>query len=327
MTFPLAIGRSALRRTGLGPILLRLRRAGRFGFKAEIAMFIAKRRFLRAIMQSPPLAAADGALDCFMLLNQARFWEGLWALYSFRKHFGPCRIVVLDDGTLKRESRAILECLFLGIVVPAVAGHDATMLSRLEELGLSRCHAWRQRFVFFRKLVDPCLLAENKGMVLLDSDCLHFRVPEEVRSWAENPDRVRFIADLARHSFCAPHETLSRICGAALPEFFCAGYLCLPRHSIQLHRVEQYLAAPCFTEQLASGKFSHVAEQTLQAMEAAVVGAEVLPETYATCPDVPSSKTVAGHFCGGSVERTWFYTKGIPLVARQLGLGGQKADG
>ncbi|MCX6907901.1 MAG: hypothetical protein NTY01_07655 [Verrucomicrobia bacterium] len=320
MTSPLAIGRSALRRTGLGPVVLRARRAIRFGFKAEVATLIAQKRYLRSILKAPPLAAGVGEIDCFMLLNQARLWEGLWALYSFRSHFGPCRIVVLDDGTLKDGSHTILKTLFPGIQVPAVVGHDAAMLSQLQTLGLNRCHAWRHRFVFFRKLVDPCLLAENKGMVLLDSDCLHFRVPEEVVKWAENPDRVRFIADLARHSFCAPHATLSRICGAVLPEFFCAGYLCLPTQSLQLHRVEQYLADPCFMEQLSSGKFSHVAEQSLQAMEAAVVGAEVLPKTYATCPDVPQSNAVAGHFCGGSVERTWFYTKGIPLVARQFGL-------
>lgn len=318
MTSPIAIGRSALRRAGLGPVVLRARRAIRFGFKAELATLIAKRRYLRLILHARPLAAGEGMLDCFMLLNQARFLEGLWALYSFCCHFGPCRIVILDDGTLKNESHSILKALFPGIQVPAVVEHDAAMLSQLQRLGLSRCHAWRQRFVFFRKLVDPCLLAENKGMVLLDSDCLHFRVPEEVRNWAENPDRIRFIADLSRHSLCAPHETLSRVCGAVLPEFFCAGYLCLPRHSIQLHRVEQYLAAPCFTEQLASGKFSHVAEQTLQAMEAAVVGAEVLPEAYATCPDVLTSNPVAGHFCGGSVERTWFYTKGLRALADKV---------
>jgi len=303
-----------------------MRRAIRFGFKAEVTTLIAKKQYLRSILKAPPLAAGDGEIDCFMLLNEARFWEGLWALYSFRSHFGPCRIVVLDDGTLKDASRSILKTLFPGIQVPAVVGHDAAMLSQLQTLGLNRCHAWRHRFVFFRKLVDPCLLAEKKGMVLLDSDCLHFRVPEEVRKWAENPDWVRFIADLVRHSFCASHETLSEICGAALPEYFCAGYLCLPRGSLQLHRVEQYLAAPCFTEQLASGKFSHVAEQTLQAMEAAVLGAGVLPETYATCPNLQSSNTVAGHFCGGSVERTWFYTKGIPLLARRAGFCGQSAD-
>jgi hypothetical protein len=294
--------------------------------EAEITTLIAKRRFLRAIAQAPPLDTGDGVIDCFMLLNQARFWEGLWALYSFRTHFGPCRIVVLDDGTLKGASLATLEALFPGIVVPAVEGHDAMVLSHLEELGLRRCLAWRQRFVFFRKLVDPCLLAVNRGVILLDSDCLHFHMSDEVRLWAKNPDRVRFIADVARHSFCAPLATLSQICGAVLPEFFCAGYLCRPRGSVQLDRVEEYLADPCFAEQLASGKFSHVAEQTLQAMEAAVVGAEILPETYATCPDVPSSNAVAGHYCGGSVERTWFYTKGISLVARQLGLCGQRAD-
>jgi hypothetical protein len=306
---------SALRRIRPGPALLRLRQAARFGLKAEIAMLIAKRRFLRAIMLAPPLAAGGGAVDCFMLLNRARFFEGLWALYSFRTHFGPCRIVVLNDGTLDGESCAILQGMFPGIQVPPVGRNDSAMSSRLEALGLDRCRAWRKRFVFFRKLVDPSLLAERSGMVLLDSDCLHFRAPEEVRSWAGSPNRVRFIADPVRHSFCGSHQGLSRICGAPLPEFFCAGYLCLPRHGIRLQRVEDYLAAPCFDEQLASGQFSHVAEQTLQAMEAAVLGAEPLPDSYATCPDLPSANAVAGHFCGGSVKRTWFYTKGLPALA------------
>jgi hypothetical protein len=309
-----------LTRIGFGACLLRLRRALIFGLRAEVNTFIAKRRYLRAIVKASPLSADVGRTDCFMLLNESRFWEGLWALYSFRFHYGPCRIVVLDDGTLGSESISILRVLLPGVQVPQFAAHNKSVCQHLEKEGLERCLAWRSSFVFFRKLIDPSVIAQNRGVILLDSDCLHFRKPEVVKSWAENPEQLLYIADLAKHSFCAQYDTLSRICGERLPEYFCAGYLCLPKDGINLFRIEEYLGAPCFNEQLQSGKFAHVAEQTLHAMEAAVIGSAILPDTYATCPDVSLFDCVAGHFCGGSVDRTWFYTKGIPHLARQLSL-------
>jgi hypothetical protein len=82
--------------------------------------------------------------------------------------------------------------------------------------------------------------------------------------------------------------------------------------------VERYLSADCFEKQLTAGRFSHVAEQTLYAMESAIGGAEVLPHEYATCPDPNFVTATMGHFCGGSYKRTWFYTKGLPVVSQLL---------
>jgi hypothetical protein len=311
---------AVLRRLRVGPALLRIRRALNFGIRAEVSTFIAKRRYLRKIAFAKPLESAVGTIDCFMLLNEVRLWEGMWALYSFRSYYGPCRIVILDDGTLTEESRRLLVGLFPGITIPQVADHDMMVFTRLRELGLSRCLAWRERFVFFRKLIDPCLMEGGTGAVFLDSDVLHFEVPNEIRLWTENPNRILFIADVARYSLSGPHDTLSEICGATIPECFCAGYLCIPKGALQLQHVEDYLTDPCFDSQLECGKFSHVAEQSLHAMEAARVGCEVLPRSYATCPDVPSTKAVAGHFCGGAVMRTWFYTKGLPVLSHHFGL-------
>ena len=314
--------KAIMRKIRLGSFILGLRRSIRFGFKAEIATFVAKKRFSRRILHAEPLRSDSGFIECFMLLNEARLWEGLWALYSFRFYFGECQLVVLDDGTLKPTSLDILHSLFPGIQIPQVIENDGAVLAQLELAKLPLCLDWRKRYVFFRKLIDPTLLNKKSGMILLDSDCLHFQVPQEVRRWAENPNQTLFISDLAKHSFCAPPEALSTVCGASLPEHFCAGYLCIPKDGLQLQRIEQYLLDPCFGKQLAERKFSHVAEQTLQAMEAAITGAKILPATYATCPNVPNPDVVAGHFCGGSVERTWFYTKGISTLARQLCLSG-----
>lgn len=304
-----------MRRLGAGAFLLRLRRAYRFGLRAEFSTWLAKRRWLKAAADLPALPSGEGPLDCFMLLNEPRLWEGIWSLHAFRRLFGPCRLVILDDGSLKRASIRILERLFPDISIPDVADNDGRIDAYLESAGLPLCREWRRRFVFFRKLVDPQILAKSDKIVLLDSDVLHFKSPCEIHEWVAQPDGMRYAADIRRHSYCAPPEALRALCGVSLPEYFCAGYLCVPKHAVDLGRIERYLAAEVFERQRAEGKFSHVAEQTLYAMESARAGAKMLPPSYATCPEPRTGDIVMGHFCGGEATRYWFYTKGLSLLA------------
>ena len=306
------------RSLGVGSALLRLNRIREFGIRLEVEGFLARRRYLRAARALPPIDSSSGPIDCFMLLNEPRLCEGIWSLYSFRFHFGPCRLIVLNDGTLKDESIRLLRDVFPGISIPEFNRNNDDALGFLASMQLDRCRQWRERFVFFRKLIDPLFLSSSDKFLLLDSDCLHFSPPKEIRQWSQQPMAIHYIADSNRHSFCAPVEELSRICGASMPEYFCAGYLAVPRSAIDLNRIERYLQAKCFDEQLKLGAFSHVGEQTLYAMEASVVGAEMLPAQYATCPSLDSEPAIMGHFCGGSYKRMWFYTEGLPLVRSQV---------
>lgn len=312
--------RRVLSPLGLGPKLLRLRRAIRFGFRAEWKSHDAKIRYLRKIGNAKPLPSGEGPTDCFMLLNEPRIWEGLWSLYSFRHHFGACRLVVLDDGTLRPKSIALLRTVLPGITIPEFHFQDSTVCGQLERQQLWRCLEWRRQrhYVFTRKLFDPLFLSSSEHMVLLDSDYLHFNSPCEVREAFDGPRMIRYVSDTRRFSLCADPGELAELCRAQLPEYFCAGFLYVPRASVQLRRLEHYLSHPIFTRQLHRSSFEFLAEQTLWAMEAAVIGAKALPPTYGTCPDVEQQAAIAGHFCGGVVERTWFYTKGLPLLTRQF---------
>jgi len=304
-----------LRKWKVGSKIQRLKKALDYGPKVEIETFLARCRYLQAAMSFPPLSGNEGPLDCFMLLNEPRLWEGVWSLHTFRKLFGPCRLIVLNDGSLRPDSIRTLERLFPGIAVPDVARNDSRVDAFLAQAGVPLCREWRRRFVFFRKLIDPVLLAQSDAILLLDSDVLHFRTPTEVRAWVSDPAGARYIVDPERYSYCAPPDVLRELCGAPLPEYFCAGYLCLPRGMVDLHRVERYLASDVFDSQRVAGKFNHVAEQTLYAMESGIAGSKSLPPDYATCPDPAKQDVVMGHFCGGEAPRTWFYTKGLRLLA------------
>lgn len=311
------LARGVARKAGAGRALLRLQRAYRFGLKVEVDTLVARARYLKAVVDLPPLDVGAGKLDCFMLLNGPRFWEGLWSLYSFRFHFGACRLVVLNDGTLNPASIARLHALFPGIAVPDFNALNERVAAYLAGRCLHRCAEWRRRFVLFRKVTDPVALAAGNPVLLLDSDCLHFARPQETQEWTERPEKILYIRDVARHSLCGPADELARICGQPLPDYFCSGYLGLPQSAVNLEQIETYLAEDVLERQRAHG-FSHFAEQSLLAMQAAVQGAQALPPRYATCPDPRGGDVVMGHFCGGAPTRTWFYTLGLPLMRAQL---------
>ena len=244
--------RSFSRRIGVGRALLRLKRAVEHGPRVELNTFLAKSAYLRRVRSFTPLRSDVGPVDCFMLLNEPRIWEGLWSLYSFRTYFGPCRIVILNDGTLKPRSMRLLSDLFPGIAIPDHLANNAETDDYLNRHALRRCREWRKRFVFFRKLSDPVGLSQAGHIVLLDSDCIHFGIPKVVKNWV-GQRQVRYIADPAKYSFCADSLELADICGCPLPEYFCAGYLCLPTTVVSLDRIEHYLSAPCFDKQLSEG--------------------------------------------------------------------------
>lgn len=294
-----------------------MQRALRFGPRAEIEALVARARWLKRT-GLPTMPGDEGAAECFMLLNEPRIWEGVWSLLSFRRTFGPCRLTVLNDGSLSRGSLGLLKRLFPGIRIPDVAEHDVWIDEQLAQRGLERCQAWRREFVFFRKLIDPLLLSRSDAVILLDSDILHFREPQAVKAWATRPDRFLFIADVQANSYFAPISRLGEISGVPPPSHFCAGYLCVPRSLVALERIERYLEDPLFDDQLRSGHFAHVAEQSLYGMEAGVVGGDMLPAGYATCPDPVDPDVVMGHFCGGEPSRYWLYTKGLPFLRCEL---------
>lgn len=312
--------RDHLRRLGIGAALLRLQQAIRFGPRIELQTFYAKKRYLRMIESAEPLDVSQGGLQVFMMLNQPRIWEGIWAIYSFRKFFGNCQVCVLNSGTLTPTSIIKLRAIFPGIQVPEITSHDEAIIRTLEEQGLHRCASWRKSFIFSRRLFDPIILSPNQEFLLLDSDILHFAPPQEVIEWSKSPKQFKYAADVNQFSLCADVEQLKALWGNEPPVYFNAGYLGVPPNAVNLNRIESQLSDKLFQEQLDSGRFSHVSEQSILAMEAGKLGASLLPEEYSICPNIVNQRTVMGHFCGGSSKRTWFHTMGLPALVKEFKL-------
>ena len=63
----------------------------------------------RYILKAPPLRITPGPLRIVSMVGRNDFIKYLIAIYSFYKRIGYGHVVVLDDGTLTAEQRAICE--------------------------------------------------------------------------------------------------------------------------------------------------------------------------------------------------------------------------
>lgn len=295
---------SLLRRLGVGRAIQRVRQLRAMTVAGTIRQARDRRRFLGRIVDLPSLDVTSGPVEVHMLLNGARLHEGMWGLYSFVLNCEEaCSVVVHDDGTLGSEGVSALERLLPGVRIVSRAESDAAAVTALAEY--PRTARLRETLIFTLKLIDPFLFSACDSFVVMDSDVLLFAPFSVAALRAEG--RNRYSLDL-QDNYCITRAS------APLVDRFNPGVLLAERGVLDLDLVERLLAIPAFWTE--DGRGHYFAELTLWAALLGQAGATPLPTSYAICPDPSDPATVAGHYCGGAVPRTWFYTKGLPQLVR-----------
>ena len=215
--------RHVVRSFGLGRHLLKARRMFNHGPYEEIRATYFRTRFLHMVQQFEPLPCVKDGLTCYMLLHQPRAYEGLWAFYTLRRFLGPCRLVLLDDGSLSRQVLEEFASIFPGIEIPNYKENNAAQMEYLLSKKLNKCTQWREKFILFRKLIDPILLSKDSSYLLIDSDILHFSRPKEVLDWIKKPFKVKYASDTLPYSLCAEASAIHKLSSHAIPQYFNSG--------------------------------------------------------------------------------------------------------
>jgi hypothetical protein len=272
---------------------------------------------LPRILRARPIPAGDGELEVHMLLHHQRILEGIWALYSFA-HFSEtaCQIFVHSDGSLTVADARRLHQVLPGVQVISRAESDQRVEPRLRELGLTKSLEFRDRLVFALKLFDPFFFGDRSSFILLDSDVLFFGHPTEVLVDLADPDCLYSPDNGIR--YCLSAETLQALLGKPCIASFNPGVVRTRRTVLDLAFVEDCLKRAEFW---GSGTRPHYyAELTLWAMQLTNAGARPLPASYAITPPLDDPLPVSGHYCGGGYPATWFYSRGLPRLAREFGV-------
>jgi hypothetical protein len=257
-----------------------------------------------------------------MLLHHRRILEGIWALYSFaRLTEAACQIFVHSDGSLTASDAEQLHQVLPGTRVVTRQQADQRVEPLLRDLGLCKSIRFRGSLIFALKLFDPFFFGDHSSFVLLDSDVLFFRRPDELLADLADPCQLELPSLYSRDNgdrYCLTSETLTQMLGRECIAFFNPGVVRTNRTVLDAQRIEHYLERPEFWG--TASRPHYYAELTLWAMLLTAVGARPLPPTYAITPPLTGVLPTSGHYCGGGYPATWFYSQALPHLAHQFGI-------
>lgn len=236
-----------------------------------------------------------------------------WSLASFL-HYTEIGwpIVIHDDGTLTEEAVEVFGELFESCRIILRAESDAEMSRVL--LPYPFCHDYRNTHPLGLKVFDMAHYSSGERLIVLDSDVLFFRKPQEILDWAmaTTTKDCWFNEDVQEASLITATEAREEL-HVKLWSRVNSGLCLLSRGAIDLDFCDRALA-------LTSILRGHIwrVEQTLLALCASRQGkGGLLPPTYEVSLKRNAGRDViARHYVG--VVRDRFFAEGLKRLSGEL---------
>ena len=265
-------------------------------------------RLWRQILDTAPLQTdTAGETEVRLMCYFFDYLCAIWSLKSFYRAAGvryPLSIQI--QGRAPARVRLTLERHFPNARIVSQQEADGRVNPQLEARGWLRLLEARRQNQYLQKLTDNVLLSGFRNVILLDSDVLFFRRPDELLDFT------------GRHIFQqdqASNYLVENAAGVTVAPRLNAGLMKFQPAHISLARCDEYLADfPTYQGWL---------EQTLLALYASETGtAQLLPATYLISFDrsIDPGTLVARHYAGPT--RPLMTEEGMPWLIRNGLLNG-----
>jgi len=252
---------------------------------------------------TPPAPESVRPLEVWYLTG-ARFWyQTAFCAWSLAQH-SQCDLVLnlVDDGSLCVEQELHLRRLFpLGLT-----RWKHEVAAELDQhLPMSRFPVLRQRwsdYINIRKLTDIHLGSSGTKLVL-DSDMLFLRRPDELLAWWDQPDGPCLMVDCVE-SYGYSRELMEALAGVPIPPLLNVGICGLASELINWQELEHW--CQILVEREGT---SYYLEQGLVAMLVARSTPAVMPRssyiTFPTRQQTMAGEGVLQHYVADS--KPWYF--------------------
>ncbi len=263
--------------------------------------------------QLPQDLAPAPPVPVHLVTSQDDWLRAAWTLASWHVMTGrQWQIVIHEDGTLPPEGRDLFASLFpTARLLPRVEADEK--MSRVLT-PYARCQEYREKLALGLKIFDIPYFCQAQRFLILDSDVLFFRRPEEILAWVDAPDDRRCLFNAEAEDPCplTSGEARQKLKVQLLPNIN-SGLCLLWRDAFDLPFCEMALRETS----LGAAKPWRI-EQSLFALCASRENrAALLPTSYEVSLKMErAADAVARHYVGA--VRQQFYAEGIRELQSQL---------
>lgn len=287
------------------------RRAWRFFLRQKKAVRTAwvahqRAKSRAAILKTAPIPFDSHAdIEIHALTCERDYTDLLWCLktlflYAERRF----NVVLHDDGSLTPEALRHLSEHLPGTIVVSPRQADERMHAVMA--GYPACRTFRDRLPLARKLFDFPAFAGGDRFLVLDSDVLFFRRPDEMLRLLESGEPFT-MADY-QDGYVFSRDQIAERYGVNVLPAVNTGVCCMTRDMCDYDLLDR-----CCRDLDAAGLLSHGwAEQTLIAIMFSKPGRRMarLSAAYGIAGQPIGPETVCHHFVNDG-SRDLFYTRGI----------------
>jgi hypothetical protein len=264
-----------------------------------------------------PTVPAESEIELHTLCHHDALTMGIWSLYSFlRWAEGRIALFVHSDGSLTRDDAARLQEHFPKVRLVAPEEGREFVERRLVGPNYAFLRDYRAKHYLSPKVLDIHLSEGARTIVLMDTDVLFFRRPDEILSRClgptPGPEVTSFRDQFDWLSTVAPRAVVEGRCRTRIEPGFNSGMVVLPRWGDEQYDFfERMLRAfpPAWLDH-------YFVDQLLLALAAGEYGWHALPDCYriGTSSNPDSAKAV--HYVSNKAVRPSFYTEGLPRLLR-----------
>lgn len=169
--------------------------------------------------------------DVYLLMSHSHCIRSVYAIASVQYFFPGIHVWIISDGTLTPFDRWLL-CLFQfplhifsksEVTALNVKAKKYTHLIHLAEFGWSG-----------KKILYPLVHTKRKKIMLLDTDILFFRIPDEIMLWMRSSKQYNlYLKDYANFSIASTCELSKLLPGTEILTHVNTGLLCLNMVALQ----------------------------------------------------------------------------------------------
>jgi len=267
-------------------------------------------RAQRAIDDTPPVVTdTEGPIELRVLTWRRDWRNAIWALKTFYAYAGVKYPIYIHDGGWQPAHARELQRHFPNATLVGREEADRFVEPYLEEHGYLNSLRYRRKNGLTRQLFDFFLMSKAEYVIILGSDLLFFRTPEELV--VRDRSRRNLYARDSDYFYSMTLDEIERASGVRPPPYFNTGPSLVRRSSIDFAMIDRCLGEPKMFED------NWVTEQTLHAICGTLHGgADYLPPTYAVEPSAAGpAALVCKHYPGGFRQR--LYDEGMAYLLEQ----------